>query len=65
MAEVYDKETAISLLGHHALNSSGVNDIKLFPVYVQPLPKVFMIFGRYKDDDDAIPTPLCQGDFTP
>lgn len=64
-AEVYDRETAITLLGHHALNASGDFNVKLFPIYVQPVPKMYLIYGKHKDDEDDTPVPLCKGDYTP
>jgi|GEM_PF-4228567 len=58
-AEIYDKDTAIKLLGHHTINrSNGFKDIKLFPVYLESQPKLHMIFGTNENDEDDIPTPL-------
>lgn len=64
-AEVYDKETAIVLLGHDALNSKSDKELKLFPVYVQEPPQLYMIFAQHADDQNELPSPLCRGNCSP
>lgn len=56
VAKIYDKKTAVILLGHHTINRpNNFNEIKLFPVYTQPTSKLYMIFGKNEDDDQAAP----------
>lgn len=64
-AEVYDKETAIMLLGHDALNCKSDKELKLFPVYVQEPPQLYMIFAQHADDQNELPSPLCRGNYSP
>jgi len=61
VAEVYDKEAAIVLLGHHALNCKSDKELKLFPVYIQQPPQLYMIFAQHADDGNELPSPLCRG----